>query len=115
MTGHAMSGTAFADYPAIVSVIDQLDIGPRVPFRGYEVLAVQHVHSSMAMLVDALRLGGAEPEHMTVAGKSYSTQPEAVTALRERGVRVIDAGGMRDHGRCYELEHSDEIAATLGS
>jgi S-adenosylhomocysteine hydrolase len=108
-----MSGSSFKDYPAIVSVVDQLDIGGRAPFRGYEVLAVQHIHSSMAMLVDALCLGGAEPEHMTVAGKSYSTQPEAVTALRERGVHVVDAGRMRDPGRCYELEHSDEIAAAL--
>lgn len=87
--------------------------GPAAPFGDCHVLAVQHVHTSMVPLVEALRLGGAEVGRITVVGKSYSTRPRAVAALREGGVTVVDPGRMEDPGRSYEVELEQQVTTVL--
>ena len=100
-------------YSVAAEVASRLDIAGGLPFRSWHVLAVQHVHSSIAPLVDALCLGGATAASITVLGKSYSTRAEAVAELTARGVRFIDPGRMRDPLRSFEEELGARAAAAL--
>ena len=100
-------------YPAIAEVMARFNIRERTPFRGYTVLAVQHVQNSLVPLIDALCEGGADPGDITIVGKSYSTQPNAVEVLRERGIRVIGDAEMRDPCHSYEVELSKQVETVL--
>jgi S-adenosylhomocysteine hydrolase len=100
-------------YSVIERVVTHLDLAGRAPFRDFVVLAVQHVHSSMVPLVAGLFAGGADPSRMTVVGKSYSTRPPAVAALRELGIAVVDPGRMRNPLRSYEEELDAEVEQVL--
>src|SRR5436190_24073591 len=96
-------------YLVIDEVMRHLDVAGQAPFRGRSVLAVQHVHSSLLPLVDALCAGGADRARITVVGKSYSTRMPAVAALRASGVTVVDPHRMTDPRRSYEEELSERV------
>jgi S-adenosylhomocysteine hydrolase len=100
-------------FHVLCGVIDSLSIDEKVPFRGCDVLAVQHVHSSLVPLIDALILGGAAAERITVVSKAYSSRPPVVTALRQRGVNVVDKQRMDDPTQSYEVELAANVAVAL--
>src|SRR5437764_5594988 len=100
-------------YVVIDEVMRHLDVAGQAPFRGRSVLAVQHVHSSLVPLVDALCAGGADHTRVTVVGKSYSTRLPAVDTLRDRGVTVVDPHRMSDPLRSYEDELDARVERTL--
>lgn len=101
------------EYSVITAAMRRLELIERAPFAGCDVLAVQHVHSSLIPLVEALCQAGVERSDVTVVAKSYSARPLAVAELRERRVRVIDPERMRDPGQSYEIELAERVAAVL--
>lgn len=101
------------DFPALAEVLHHLEVENRAPFRGCRVVFVQHVHTSLVPLVDAVLRGGADLEQVTVVAKAYSARPLAVEALRERGVRVGCHDRMRDPTRSYEIELEQDVEGIL--
>lgn len=115
-SGDIWTGAAvarIAGFPVIDEVLTAAGIVESRLFADHDVVAVQHVHSSLVPLIDAVCAGGADPGRVTVVAKSYSSRPVAVAALRSRGVRVVDEARMRDPGRSYEVELAEEVARVL--
>lgn len=108
-----MGLATLSGFQVLAEVVQKLDIEFHQPFRGHHILAVQHVHSSMAPLVDALLLGGADPDELTVVSKAYSSKPRALAAVRQRGVRVVEADEMADPCHSYEIELREAVAGLL--
>jgi S-adenosylhomocysteine hydrolase len=108
-----MNRTTLADFPVLAETLRKLHLVESAPFRGVDVLAVQHVHLSLVPLADALVAGGADPERMTIVSKSYSSRPAAVHALRERGIRVVDEPRMQDPRHSYERELARTVAGVV--
>ncbi len=104
---------ALEEYPVIAEAIRSLHVAERMPFSGWHVLAIQHVHSSLVVLLDAICFGGADVSQITVVGKSYSTRRQAMNLLRGRGARVIDPLRMRDPCQSFEVELGERVASVI--
>lgn len=102
-----------AEFKTLNDVLSKLQLETRRPFRDFDVLAVQHVQSSMTPLIDALRLGGAEAERITLVAKAYSATAGTVSALRSDGVNLIHVDHMTDPLRSYEDELRLLVADTV--
>lgn len=109
----ALVSTYLSEYVVAAEVAANLDLASDQPFQGWHVLAVQHVHSSLTPLIDALCLGGARPADITVLGKSYSSRDEGAAELAERNVRFVDPRAMDDPGRSFECELGERAEAAL--
>ena len=109
----ATAPEALDGFPVLAEVARRFDLAGRRPFLGWQVLLVQHAHSSLQPLVDALLLGGASPADVTVVAKAYSARRPVVEALRRRGVRVVDSARMRDPLRTYEVEVLEDVAGAV--
>ncbi|MEU0479232.1 hypothetical protein ABZ260_08640 [Streptosporangium sp. NPDC006013] len=101
------------DFPVLAQTLSAAAKSNAAIFKGWHVVCVQHLHSSIVPLVDALLLGGAGVADVTVVGKSYSTRPRAVEGLHERGVRVVDPQRMTDPRHSYEIELNRQVTTVL--
>lgn len=113
MTAPGIRAEVRVEYVVAAEVAANLDLAGDQPFQGWHVLAVQHVHSSLTPLIDALCLGGVRPADITVLGKSYSSRDEGVAELAERNVRFVDPRAMADPCRSFECELAERAEAAL--
>ncbi|MEV0135509.1 hypothetical protein AB0H83_44550 [Dactylosporangium sp. NPDC050688] len=100
-------------FPVLHDTLHEATQTNRAPFADRHIVFVQHLHSSILSLVDAVLLGGADAGRVTVVGKSYSTRPAALDGLRHRGVRVVDPQRMTDPRRSYEVELEQHVTTVL--
>lgn len=59
------------------------------PFKGAQVLMVQHLYGSTRALVDAVAAAGADPKDITVMGKPYSGSMAVAAAMVDSGYNVV--------------------------
>ncbi|MBK7864374.1 MAG: adenosylhomocysteinase [Archangiaceae bacterium] len=59
------------------------------PFKGAQVMLVQHLYASTAGVIDAIAQAGAKPSDITVLGKPYSGSMAVAASLVDKGYRVV--------------------------
>lgn len=74
--------------PLLEYVNTKYNIEKSQPFRGYVVLAVQHLLGSTIPFFDMLVRGGAEPGNIHIVGKAYSSHPLVVQELKKNGYQL---------------------------
>jgi len=60
----------------------------RALFRGYKVLAVQHLLGSTIPFFTMIEKGGVKPRDIYIIGKAYSSHPMVVKRLKRKGYNV---------------------------
>ncbi len=74
--------------PLLESLGNTLDIEGHQPFKGYTMLAVQHLLGSSVPFFEMLERGGARPEDVHIVGKAYSSHPGVVNRLIRHGYNL---------------------------
>jgi len=60
----------------------------KLPFLGYKILAVQHLIGASIPFFAMFEKGGAKPEDIYLIGKAYSSHPEVVKCLQQKGYNL---------------------------
>lgn len=74
--------------PLLEYVSDMYSLRNTQPFKGYKILAVQHLLGASLPLFETFEKGGADPEDIHIVGKAYSSHPLVVESLQRKGYNL---------------------------
>lgn len=74
--------------PLLDYVNEIYSIDCSLPFRGYKILAVQHLLGASIPFFNMFEKGGVNPKDIYIVGKAYSSYPGIVQYLQKRGYNL---------------------------
>jgi S-adenosylhomocysteine hydrolase len=86
-------------------LLDYLNsIFENIDLDGCHIICVQHIVASTISLFNSLFENGLSPKNLSAIGKCYSTRPEALKHLLEKGVDVAQESLHFDPYRTFDME-----------
>ena len=98
------------DYLRALPLLDfSASLYPGVDLKDVYIICAQHVVSTTYSLFHALLKLGLDPNHLSVIGKCYSTDPQAYEEIRKLGIDICSSGLKFESHSTFDKQYRENI------